>query len=54
MSEPAKVLVTGASGLLGANLVRYYAPKSETTGWYATNPIEFESAKIEKVDITDE
>ena len=54
MPEPAKVLVTGASGLLGANLVRHYAPKSETTGWYATNPIEFEGTKIEKVDITDE
>ena len=54
MPEPAKVLVTGASGLLGANLVRHYAPKSETTGWYATNPIATDSARIEKVDITDE
>jgi dTDP-4-dehydrorhamnose reductase len=53
MSEPAKVLVTGSSGLLGANLVRYYAPKSETTGWYATNPIKIDSARIEKIDITD-
>lgn len=54
MPEPTKVLVTGASGLLGANLVRHYAPKSETTGWYATNPITIDGAKIEKVDITDE
>ena len=53
MPEPAKVLVTGASGLLGANLVRHYAPKSETTGWYATNPTEIDGAKFEKIDITD-
>jgi len=53
MSEPTKVLVTGASGLLGANLVRYYAAKADTTGWYATNPIAITSAKIEQVDITD-
>jgi dTDP-4-dehydrorhamnose reductase len=53
MPEPAKVLITGASGLLGANLVRHYAPKSETTGWYATNAIEIDGARFEKVDITD-
>ena len=53
MPEPAKVLITGASGLLGANLVRHYAPKFETTGWYATNPIEIDGARIEIIDITE-
>jgi dTDP-4-dehydrorhamnose reductase len=53
MPEPAKVLITGASGLLGANLVRHFAPISETTGWYATNAIEIDGARFEKVDITD-
>ncbi len=53
MPEPATVLITGASGLLGANLVRHYAPRTETTGWYATNPISIGGAMIEKVDITD-
>jgi dTDP-4-dehydrorhamnose reductase len=54
MPEPAKVLITGASGLLGANLVRHYAPNSETTGWYATNSIVIDGARIEKIDIADE
>ncbi|MBT3994683.1 MAG: SDR family oxidoreductase [Chloroflexi bacterium] len=54
MPEPAKVLITGASGLLGANLVRHYAPKTETTGWYAKNPITIACAEIEKNDITDQ
>lgn len=53
MPEPSKVLITGASGLLGANLVRHYAPKTETTGWYAANPIEIDGAKFEKINITD-
>ena len=53
MPEPAKVLITGASGLLGANLVRHYAPKTETTGWYSANPIKIDGAKFEKINITD-
>ena len=53
MPELAKVLVTGASGLLGANLVRHYAPKTETTGWYSANPIKIDGAKFEKINITD-
>ena len=47
------VLTTGASGLLGANLVRHYAPSSICIGWYATKPISFEGANIERIDLTD-
>lgn len=47
------VLITGSSGLLGANLVRHYAPSSRCTGWYATKPISFEGATTEQIDLTD-
>ena len=53
MPESQKVLITGASGLLGANLVRHYAPENETTGWYATRPITIDRANIEQIDLTD-
>jgi len=53
MSELQKVLITGASGLLGANLSGHYADKSECTGWYSRNPISIPGVSTEQIDLTD-
>jgi dTDP-4-dehydrorhamnose reductase len=53
MPKPDTVLITGASGLLGANLSKHYAPKAKTIGWYSTNPVSIVNVKTERVDITD-
>ena len=36
-----KILITGASGLLGANLVCHYAAKSNCTGWLLRKTPQF-------------
>jgi dTDP-4-dehydrorhamnose reductase len=53
MPEHQKVLVTGASGLLGSNLSWRYAYNSECTGWYASRPITIPSVSTERIDLTD-
>ena len=53
MTHQRRVLITGVSGLLGANLVRHFAPKSDCTGWFGSNPISFEGATAQQIDITD-
>lgn len=52
MVNQRRVLITGASGLLGANLVRHYAPKSDCTGWFGSNSISFECSTSQQIDIT--
>jgi dTDP-4-dehydrorhamnose reductase len=53
MPETPKILITGASGLLGANLALHYADKSDCTGWFSTNPISIEGVTTQQVDLTD-
>ena len=53
MPQPEKVLITGASGLLGANLVRHYAADYETTGWFATRSVPIAGARMDLIELTD-
>ena len=53
MSKLTKVLITGASGLLGANLVRHYAGRADCTGFYGKNPISISGADLKHLELTD-
>tara|TARA_A100001037_G_scaffold46549_1_gene37950 strand:- start:15395 stop:16297 length:903 start_codon:yes stop_codon:yes gene_type:complete len=53
LPEQRTVLTTGASGLLGANLVRYFADNSNCVGWYGTTPIEIAGALTFSIELTD-
>ncbi|MDG0866447.1 sugar nucleotide-binding protein [SAR202 cluster bacterium JH702] len=54
MSEQQTILITGASGLLGANLARHYAQKSKCFGWYGSNPVDIAGVIPQRIDITDQ
>ena len=53
MSKQQTILVTGASGLLGANLARHYAKVSKCHGWYGSNPVNIAGVESQQIDITD-
>jgi dTDP-4-dehydrorhamnose reductase len=53
MSKQRTVLITGVSGLLGANLAMYFAPNSNCLGWFATNPVSIENTATGQMDVTD-
>jgi dTDP-4-dehydrorhamnose reductase len=53
MPNLQKILITGASGLLGANLSWNYADKFHCTGWNATNHISIAGTNMEQIDLTD-
>lgn len=48
-----KVLITGASGLLGSNLVRDWADAFEVTGVVYQHPVDLPGAQIRKADLSD-
>lgn len=53
MSNQQTILITGSSGLLGANLAHHYAEDSDCFGWYGSNPIEIPGVVTQQIDITD-
>jgi len=54
MSKLPKILITGATGLLGANLAVCYASSSDCTGWFATKSISILGTTTEQIDLTDQ
>ncbi len=52
MPEQPTILITGASGLLGANIARHYASASDCVGWYGSNSVNIPDVTLEQIDIT--
>ena len=52
MPNQQTILITGASGLLGANLARHYAETSTCIGWYGSNSIDIPGVQSQQIDIT--
>ncbi|PIQ85257.1 MAG: hypothetical protein COV74_09885 [Candidatus Omnitrophica bacterium CG11_big_fil_rev_8_21_14_0_20_45_26] len=48
-----KVLITGASGLLGGNLCYLYASRHEVSGWYFRHPVQIPACRMVKVNLLD-
>jgi len=52
--QPRKVLITGASGLFGANALLFGRDKYNLWGIYRQHPVQFEGVSFRKLDLTDE
>ena len=50
-SSKKKMLITGASGLLGSNLAYYFKYKYDIEGWYSSHKVVIDGIKMRKVDI---
>lgn len=48
-----RILVTGASGLLGSTIAQRWANKSEVAGTYLSRPVEFDGVECLQIDLTD-
>jgi dTDP-4-dehydrorhamnose reductase len=48
-----KMLITGASGLLGSNLAYYFRDKYEILGLYETHEVSIDGTALEKCDLID-
>ena len=53
MSKQQPILITGASGLLGANLAHHYSAKSNCIGWYGSNRVTIPGVTTRQVELTD-
>ena len=49
-----RMVITGASGLLGNNLAYYFRKKYDVLGLYLSHPVTIEGIQTEKVDILSE
>ena len=52
MTNRQTILITGASGLLGANLARHYASSSNCVGWYGSNRVTIPGITFEQIELT--
>lgn len=52
MPNQQTILITGASGLLGANLALHYVESSTCIGWYGSNTVDIPGVRSQQIDIT--
>jgi len=48
-----RILITGASGLLGSNLSRQFASGADVTGLYHSHPVRIDGVRLLPCDLTD-